>query len=226
MAFVKTLSRALVTVLRTSVTPHTSKPLQFSLQRCSLSTTSPLASLEEFFEVEKHRGERTIRVGREWRWESINFNYFLCWKRCFNIYCSGKMNWDWRVMKICTSYGLCYWKSGTCCWPWRRRTKMPSRRCPTPRGWTRWSWAWSTWRRSSGSATGPSGSSRSGSPARGSAPSARTSPAAWFRTSRESTASPTGWTPRTGRSSPSNSKTTPERMFKTLKRDLLRGRAG
>ncbi len=39
--------------------------------RCQLGanihTTNPVKDLKEFFEVEKFRGEKAVRVGREWR---------------------------------------------------------------------------------------------------------------------------------------------------------------
>ena len=44
-----------------------SQPLQFSVQKNCFSSTQVNQSLEEFFEVEKFRGEKVIRVGREWR---------------------------------------------------------------------------------------------------------------------------------------------------------------
>ena len=44
-----------------------SKPIYLSMNRCQFHTTVNNRGLEEFFEEEKLRGEKAIRVGREWR---------------------------------------------------------------------------------------------------------------------------------------------------------------
>ena len=43
------------------------KPVQFCVQKFKFSSSPAVRSLSEFFEDEKLRGEKTIRVGREWR---------------------------------------------------------------------------------------------------------------------------------------------------------------
>merc|ERR1712025_592676 len=47
------------------------KPLQFILRKCPLHTTALVQAMGEFFEIEKFRGEKTIRVGREWRKDEL-----------------------------------------------------------------------------------------------------------------------------------------------------------
>jgi len=48
-----------------------SKPIYFSVNRCQFHTTVNNRGLEEFFEEEKLRGEKAIRVGREWRKDEL-----------------------------------------------------------------------------------------------------------------------------------------------------------
>ena len=72
MSFIKSFSNSLSVILkypaiRSKLALDLNKPLQFSLRKCPLHTTAPVQALDEFFEVEKFRGEKTIRVGREWR---------------------------------------------------------------------------------------------------------------------------------------------------------------
>ena len=70
MAFVKSLPRNLSLMLRRHVNilnPDVHKPVQFCVQELKFSSSPAVRSLSEFFEDEKLRGEKTIRVGREWR---------------------------------------------------------------------------------------------------------------------------------------------------------------
>ena len=70
MAFVKSLSRTISLMLRPRVnifSPEFHKPVQFCVQELKFSSSSSVRSLSEFFEDEKLRGEKAIRVGREWR---------------------------------------------------------------------------------------------------------------------------------------------------------------
>ena len=70
MAFVKSLSRNISLMLRTHaniLNPDVHKPVQFCVQQLKFSSSPAVRSLSEFFEDEKLRGEKTIRVGREWR---------------------------------------------------------------------------------------------------------------------------------------------------------------
>ena len=70
MAFVKSLPRTISLMFKpcVNILGHDFyRPMQFCVQKCNFSNTSAMLSLSEFFEDEKLRGEKTIRVGREWR---------------------------------------------------------------------------------------------------------------------------------------------------------------
>lgn len=51
--------------------PDLNKPVQFCVQEFKFSSSSAVRSLSEFFEDEKLRGEKIIRVGREWRKDEL-----------------------------------------------------------------------------------------------------------------------------------------------------------
>ena len=61
------LSSALTQSSRKIILQSVGRPLLLTAPASSLHSSVVLRDLSEFFEHEKFRGEKTIRVGREWR---------------------------------------------------------------------------------------------------------------------------------------------------------------
>ena len=69
MALLKAVTGALCSRLTRSslIVQSLAKPLLLTAPASSFHSSVVLRDLSEFFEHEKFRGEKTIRVGREWR---------------------------------------------------------------------------------------------------------------------------------------------------------------
>ena len=72
----KTISQGISSILKhpkvgAKIGLELSKPLQFNIIRNNLHSSAAVRGLDEFFEVEKFRGEKTVRVGREWRKDEL-----------------------------------------------------------------------------------------------------------------------------------------------------------